>query len=348
MKKKIKKIGLHEPKFTSKEIKYVKEAISSTWVSTSGNYIDKFEYNIKKFVGTKYAIACINGTVALQISLLVSGVSKGDEVIAPSITFIAPINAIKYNNAEPIFMDANKNFNIDESKTIKFINEETIFKNGTTYNKKTKKIIRAIIIVHVFGFPCEVEKLVKLCKKRNIKIIEDASESLGSKYKNNYLKNRMTGNIGDISCISFNGNKIITSGSGGIILTNNKRLADRARYLIFQAKDNSLRYIHNDIGYNYSQTNIQAALGLAQLEKIRHILKNKRLLHEIYCKEINNINGLSIIKEFKESKPNYWLNILKVDKTQYKKNKEYLLKKFHKHNIFVRRPVWQPNHLQKK
>ena len=339
-------ISLHEPKFDEKEIRYISECIESTWVSTSGKYIDKFEDKIAKYIGVKYAVACINATVSLQVSLLVSGVTDGDEVIAPSITFIAPINAIKYNNAEPIFMDSDKYFNIDQEKTIDFIHNETSFKNGYTYNKKTKKIIRALVIVHIFGFPCEVEELVKLCKKRNIRVIEDASESLGSRYQNGYFDNCYTGNVGDISCISFNGNKIITAGSGGMILTNNKRISNKVRYLVRQAKDNSIKYIHNEIGFNYAQTNIQAAIGLAQYKKFREILSKKILLHKKYNNQVSLIKGLNIVKKSKNMKPNFWLNILDIDEDLYKRSRDDLIQIFHKKKINVR-PIWLPNHLQK-
>ena len=270
----MKKISLHEPKFNGNELKYLKDCIKSTWVSTSGKYINKFEKKILKYTKSKYAIACNSGTSSLHISLLVAGVKTNDEVIVPTLTFIAPINAVRYVNATPIFMDCDNHFNIDEKKTIKFIEKETYFKNGFTRNKSTNKIIKAIIVVHVFGNAANVFKLLKLCKKRNIKIIEDASESLGTFYKKN---KKHTGTVGDIGCISFNGNKIITSGSGGMILTNKINYNKKIRYLIKQAKDDNLNFIHNEIGFNYAQTNLSAGLGLAQFENIKNILKKRNI-----------------------------------------------------------------------
>lgn len=339
-------ISLHEPSFNGNEIKYIEECINSTWVSTSGKFIDKFETALKKYLNTKHAIACISGTASLHISLLVVDVKKGDEVIVPTITFIAPINAVKYVGAEPVFMDVDNFYNIDQNKTIEFISKHTIFKNGFTINKKNKKIIRAIILVHTFGNPCSIDKLRSLCKKRNIKIIEDASESLGSKYTVGNLKNKFTGTIGDIGCISFNGNKVITSGSGGMIMTDSLKLAKKARYLIKQAKDDNLNYIHNNIGYNYGMTNIHAAIGLAQFENLKKILKFKKILYKSYLEKTKSIEGINIAMTPNYAISNHWLNIIQVDKNLFGKDKNSIIKDFIKKNIFVR-PIWFPNHLQK-
>ena len=212
----MKRLSLHEPKFQGNELKYLKKCIQSTWVSTSGEYIEKFEKRIATYTKSKFAVACNSGTSSLHISLLMAGVSHNDEVIVPTLTFIAPINAVSYVNANPIFMDCDQYFNIDIKKTIEFINNETLFKNGFTINKKTRKKIKALVVVHVFGNAVALAEIQKLCKKRNIKIVEDCSESLGTFYRNK-KKSRHTGAYGDLSCISFNGNKVITSAAGGII-----------------------------------------------------------------------------------------------------------------------------------
>ena len=270
-------ISLHQPFFKGNEKKYLLKCLDSTWISTSGSLIKKFEEKIKKFTKTKYSTACINGTSALHICLKICGVKKDDEVIAPSITFIAPINAIKYCNAEPVFMDSDNFFNIDVDKVINFLNKNTYIKSNHCYNKITKKRISAIIIVHVWGNLVNLDSLILICKKKKIKIIEDASEALGSFYSKGKFKNKHAGTIGDVGCLSFNGNKIITSGAGGMILTNKKSLSKNAEYLINQAKDNSKYYIHNEIGYNFRLTNLHSAIGLAQLEKINEILKIKKI-----------------------------------------------------------------------
>ena len=341
-----KPISLHEPVFNGNELKYLSQCIKSTWVSTSGYFISKFESKIASYLNVKNAIACNSGTASLHVSLLVCGVKRNDEVIVPTITFIAPINAVRYVGADPIFMDSDEYFNLDEDKTIEFIKNCTVFKKGNTINLKTKKIIRAIILVHTFGNPCKIKKLKSLCKKRCIKIIEDASESLGSKYNKSYLKNQFTGTIGDIGCISFNGNKIITAGAGGMIVTNNNIFAKKIRYLIKQAKDNDFEYIHNEIGYNYSQTNVQAAIGLAQFEKLDKILKWKKSIHNSYSRLLKDNKNFTIYSTPSYSESNYWLNILRIESLK-KIDKIKLMKLLIKNGIYVR-PIWQLNHLQKE
>lgn len=333
-------ISLHEPRFHGNELKYLTQCIKSTWVSTNGEFINRFEKEIQSFTKSKYALYCINGTHALQVSLLVAGVKEGDEVIVPTVTFIAPINAISYNNASPIFMDSDNYFNIDENKTIEFIKKNTSFKNGLTFNKRSKKIIRAIIIVHTFGNAAKVDELIKICKKRNIKIIEDASESLGTVYKKNKAH---TGTLGDLGVISFNGNKIITSGAGAMILTNKKNLYKKLKYLIYQAKDDGYNFIHNEVGFNFAQTNLNAALGLAQLEKIKGILIKKRRLFAKYSAVINQTKNYNIYNVPHYSENNHWLNILKVKSEQ----KKIISKRMLEQKIQIR-PIWQLNHLQKK
>jgi len=338
-------IHLSEPSFNGNEIKYLKDCINSGYV-TSGKFVNKFENAISKYVGAQYAVACINATSALQISLKLAGVNYGDEVIAPSLTFIAPINAIAYNGASPIFMDSDKFYNLNEKKTIEFIENKTYYKNNCTYNNKTKKKISALIIVHIFGNAVKFDKLYNLCKNRNIEIIEDASESLGTFYNDSYNKKKHVGSKSKLSCISFNGNKIITSAGGGMIITNKLNLAKKARYLISQAKDHAVNYIHNAIGYNFRMSNIHAAIGLAQFEKIDIILEKKRKIREFYINNINKIPGLNIAETPNYAINNNWINVLQVNQNIYKKNKIQIINKLKRNNIEVR-PVWYLNHLQK-
>jgi len=244
-------IPLSVPSLNGNELQYVKECIDKEWVSSAGKYVDLFEQKIAEYTGAKYAVACVNGTAAIQVSLRLAGVNPGDEIIVPSLTFIASINAVAYNNATPIFMDADEYYNIDVEKTIEFIENETVFKNGCTYNKSTDKKISAILPVHVWGNACLFDELVSLCKKSNIAIVEDACESLGTFYNDGKFSGKHPGTIGKLGSLSFNGNKIITTGGGGMILTDDKELAERAKYLTTQAKDNPIRYVHDEIGYNF-------------------------------------------------------------------------------------------------
>ena len=273
-------IGLNEPTISGNEWKYVKECLDTGWVSSAGKYVDLFEEKISEYTKAKYTIACVNGTSALQVSLQLAGVKQNDEVIVPTLTFIAPVNAIAYNGASPVFMDADDNYNIDVEKTIDFIKNETVFKNEFTYNKTTDQRISAIIPVHVWGNAVWLDELINLCEERGIAVVEDASESLGTAYKSGKYKGKHTGTIGKLGCLSFNGNKIITTGGGGMILTNEKKLADKARYLTTQAKDDPVRYIHDELGYNFRLTNIQAALGVAQLEQLTEFLERKKIIHK--------------------------------------------------------------------
>jgi perosamine synthetase len=274
------------------------------------------------------------------------GVGPGDEVIVPSLTFIAPVNAISYNNARPIFMDSDEYYNIDINKTIDFLENETFFKSGFTYNKKTKNRIAAIIPVHMWGNAVDLFDLIPLCKKKNIFVVEDASESLGTVYKKDYFSKKHSGTFGDIGCISFNGNKIITSGGGGMIITDNQIFADKARYLTTQAKDDPIRYIHNEIGYNFRLTNIQAALGVAQLEKLSLFLKRKRKVFKTYKANLDKMDGLKISDVPNYADNNHWMTVLKINIESYGIDREQVMK-FLQNKSIQTRPVWAPIHLQK-
>ena len=342
----IKNIGLHEPYFVGNEKKYLLKCIKDNWVSSAGKYVDLFEKKICQFTKSKNAVAVLNGTIGLQMGLILAGTKKDDEIIVPTITFVATVNAIKHAGAEPIFMDTDKNFNINQSKCIEFILNNTIFKNSFTFNTSTGKKIVALMIVHTFGNAANFDKLFKICKERNIKIIEDAAESIGTKYIKGKFKNKHTGTVGDFGVISFNGNKTITTGNGGVILIKDSYLTKKARYLITQAKDKQLAFIHDEVGYNFRLSNICAALGVAQIEKINIILKKKKKINTYYKNKINVINGLSILESPIYANNNNWLNVMKVNKNVYKKNAESLLYILNKNGIQAR-PIWKPNHQQK-
>jgi len=361
-------VPLSVPSIKGNEWKYIKKCLDTEWLSSIGKYVEIFEKKIAEYTRAKYAIACVNGTAALHISLILAGVQANDEVLVPTLTFIAPINVIKYCGAFPIFMDADKYYNLDTKKTIEFILNKTELVNGelsnennrhrnqklkitnhkkrVTVNKKTGRRISAIIPVHVFGNAVWLDDLYEICKERNIKIIEDATESIGTLYTKGNFSSKHTGTIGELGCLSFNGNKIITTGSGGMILTDNEEYAKKARYLTTQAKDDKVRYIHNEIGYNYRLTNIQAALGVAQLEQLPKYLKIKKENYTFYKKEIDQIPGLHLAEVPEYAENNYWMYSLQIDKNIYKKDREELMNHLSDQGIQTR-PVWYLNHLQK-
>lgn len=339
-------VPLSAPSLQGNEWQYVKECLDEEWVSSAGKYVDLFEQKIAEYTGSKYAVACVNGTSALHLSLKLVGVEPGDEVITPTLTFIAPVNAIAYNRANPVFMDADKYYNLDQEKTIDFIKKGTVFKDGFTRNKKTGNRISAIVPVHVWGNAACLDELVPLCVERNIPIVEDASESLGTFYSTGKFKGRHTGTIGKLGCLSFNGNKIITTGGGGMILTDSEELGEKTRYLTTQAKDDKIQYIHNEIGYNYRLTNIQAALGVAQMEQLLKFLQRKKEIHMQYLSKIKNIAGLKLTKTPDYANSNYWLNILQIDEKIFGEDRKILMARLENKGIQTR-PLWHLNHLQK-
>lgn len=340
-------IRLNEPTLFENEKEFLANCIDTNWVSSNGKYVKKFERYLQKFLNIKYSQSCVNGTSALHLALKTLGVKENDEVLVPTLTFIATINVIKYCNANPVFFDSDNYFNIDSEKLIKFLNNNTIFKKGYSYNKDTGRIIKSIILVHVWGNACDIFDIVKECKKRNIKIIEDASESLGTYYKTKSNKKKYTGTIGDIGCFSFNGNKIITSGGGGMIVTSNYKYYLKTKYLSNQSKDNDLTYEHNNIGYNYNLSNLNAAVGYAQCLNLKKIIKQKNKVRNIYLKKLKNKKNIYLNPTPDYSVNNNWMNILRFREKKTLKQILNIISKLNKKNIQAR-PVWKLNHLQKE
>lgn len=337
-------IGIHEPDINKDDQRHIFATMKSKWISTSGQEIIKFENKIKNFLKSNFVICTNSGTSALHIAIKLLRPSPGDEILVPTITFVSPINAVLYNNCSPIFFDCKDNLNIDEDKVIEFLEKKTISikkKNKTfTINRNTKKRILALVVTHVFGQAVELSKLINICKKKNIKIIEDAAESFGSKYYCEAYKKIFTATLADIGCLSFNGNKIITTGSGGAIVTNNKKFYEKAKYLCSQAKNDGTKFIHNEVGYNYKMNNIQASLGISQINRIKKILKKKKQIIKWYQKYIKK-NAVVINNLNQQS--NNWLALIKFTK---KIHMDLVLNFFKKKSIQVR-PIWYPNHLQK-
>ncbi len=327
---------LHEPLLKGKEIIFVSDTIKRNFVSTAGEYVNRFEKAVKKFSKSNHAIAVVNGTQAIFVSLKVLGVRKDDEVLVPALTFVGTVNAISYIGAHPHFIDSSwENFGVNCDKLEKYLSKNAQIIGNRCINKSTGKVIKAIVPVHIFGHPCDIEKVIKISKKFKLAVVEDAAEALGSFHKKKHL-----GTFGDIGCFSFNGNKIITTGGGGMIITNQAKLAKKIKHLTTTAKlKHKWEYIHDEVGYNFRMPSINAALGLAQLLKLRTFLKAKRKLFYKYMKVLKDINGISLFKEPKNAKSNYWLQTLILDKKNSKfKNK--ILKEFHKKKVFSR-PTWQ-------
>jgi aminotransferase in exopolysaccharide biosynthesis len=326
-------IPLHEPKFIGNEKKYLNDCIDSTFVSSVGKYVDSFEKEFAKIVGSKYAIATVNGTAALHISLLLANVKQDDEVITQPLTFIATCNAISYIGAKPIFVDVDLDTLGMSPKSLEdFLNNNCEIKNNNCINKTTGKTIKACVPMHTFGHPCRIEEIKDICDKWNITLVEDAAESLGS-----YYKEKHTGTFGKVGAFSFNGNKIITSGGGGVIVTDDEALAKRAKHLTTTAKiPHPYEYVHDEIGYNYRLPNINAALLVAQLEQLEKFLASKRDLATKY-KELFANENITFIEEPKNSKSNYWLQaVLLNDITQ---RNEFL--EFTNKNSVMTRPIWK-------
>lgn len=331
-------IPLSVPNLKGNELKYVSNAINSEWVSTGGPYVIEFEEKISKYVNSIGAVSCQNGTAGIHIALKVCGITKNDEVIVPTLTFIAAVNPVKYVDAYPVFMDCDDNLIIDPKKIRKFCEKECTFLNGELKNKKTKRNVKCILVVHVFGNMANMEEIMEIASIYNLKVIEDATEALGTYFINGKYKNKYAGTIGDIGIYSFNGNKIITTGGGGMIVSNNIEVLKHAKHLTTQAKTNEVYFTHDEIGYNYRMTNLQAAMGIAQLEQLEKFIEIKKCNYDIYKKEINNIPGLKILDFNVDIRPNYWFYSLYINE-KYILNRDTVIEYLMKNNIQTR-PIW--------
>ena len=328
---------LHAPVFRGKEREYVNDAINSTYVSSVGAYVDRFEKELANFTGSKFAIAMVNGTNALHISLLVCGVKEDDEVISQSLTFIATANAISYIKAHPVFVDVDKDtLGMSPSSLENFLeNNAAIKADGYTYNKNTGRKISACVPMHTFGFPNRIDEIEKICKDWNIELVEDAAESIGSYYKNIH-----TGNFGKVGVFSFNGNKTITCGGGGAVITNDETIAKKIKHLTTQAKvPHRWDFVHDSIGYNYRMPNLNAALACAQLEMLPEFLLSKREL-AIRYQVFFSLTPFTCLKEIDNAKANYWLNVILV--SDLKERDEFL--EFSNSNNVMTRPAWELMH----
>jgi perosamine synthetase len=325
-------VPLHEPKFIGNEKKYLNECIDSTFVSSVGKYVDKFEEEFAKKVGSKYAIATVNGTSALHISLILADVKQNDEVITQPLTFVATCNAISYCGAKPVFIDVDLDtLGLSPNSLKIFLEENCVIKDAQCINKKTNKIIKACVPMHTFGHPCRIEEIKNICQEWHICLVEDSAESLGS-----YFQGKHTGTFGQLGAFSFNGNKIVTSGGGGVIVTNDEVIAKKAKHITTTAKvSHRWEFVHDEIGFNYRLPNLNAALLVAQLENLDKFLNSKRELANIYENFFKTLN-IDFIKEPKNAKSNYWLQAIMLEG---KKQRDVFLE-FTNNNGVMTRPIW--------
>ena len=326
-------IPLHEPIFSGNERKYLLETIDSTFVSSVGAYVDKFEFMLAELSKTKKAVAVVNGTSALQVALRLSGVGTGDEVLTQALTFIATINAIIYNGASPVFIDVDLDtMGLSPHAVENFLEEFGDLRNGICFNKKTNKRIAACMPMHTFGFPVHLDELIRICDKWNVPVVEDAAESIGSEYKGMPI-----GSFGKLGVFSFNGNKIVTCGGGGAIVTNDLHLGIKAKHLTTTAKvPHAYEYVHDDIGYNFRMPNLNAALACAQLEQLDGFIENKRILASEYSSYFKSI-GIKFRTELPNTKANYWLMSIELGN---KIERDLFLKSTNDAKVMTR-PIWQ-------
>ena len=338
-------IPLSVPNFGGHEKEYVNEAVVSEWVSTGGSKVADFEKAIADYVGMPRAVACNSGSSGLHLAAMVAGIQRGDEVIVPSLTFIAAVNPVtRYMGAEPVFIGCDDSLCICPDAVEEFCRDRCEMRDGALYNKTTGARVRALVAVHVFGNMADLPRLTEIARRYNLVLIEDATEALGTRYTSGPFAGRMAGTIGDVGVYSFNGNKIITTGAGGMVVSNHPDWAEHAKHLSTQAKSNELQFFHDEVGYNYRMTNLQAALGLAQLEQLEGFIAHKHARWQQYKDALDGVNGYRILG-FREdcTRPNKWFYSLYL--TDERHDRDTLIQKLHEQSIQTR-PVWALIHQQ--
>jgi perosamine synthetase len=335
-------IPLSTPVIQGNEWRYVKECLDTNWVSSVGPFVDRFEGAIAARVGTRFAVATVNGTAALHVALLLGGVKPEDEVLVSTLTFIAPVNAIRYVGAWPVFIDADPDYwQMDPSVVVDFLERGCRWHDGALHNRLTGRRVSAVIPVHILGHPVDLDPILEVARKYGLKVIEDATECLGAMYRG-----RPAGSFGDIAAFSFNGNKIITTGGGGMLVTSNEEWARKAKHLTTQAKDDPEEYIHSEIGYNYRLTNLLAAMGCAQLEQLETFIAAKKRIANRYAEGLQSLPGISIMKEAPWASSVWWLYTVLIDNAVFGTGSRQLMRFLNSKSIQTR-PLWQPIHLSK-
>lgn len=332
-------VALHQPCIAGNEWRYVKECLDTGWVSSAGTFVDRFEKMLAEVTGARRAVAVINGTAALHICLRAAGVQPGDEVIVPTLTFIATANAVAYCGATPHFADSEvATLGLDPRKLEDYLRDTAEIRDGACFNRRTGSHIAAVLPMHTFGHPVDLDSLNEVCNRFSLPMVEDAAESLGS-----YYKGKHTGNVGRLSALSFNGNKIVTTGGGGAVLTNDEELGRRVKHVTTTARlPHPWAFVHDQVGYNYRMPNINAALGCAQLEQLPDFLRSKRALSERYQSLFADVPGVRFVTEPADSRSNYWLNCILLDR-EFASQRDALLQATNENGLMTR-PAWTLMH----
>ncbi len=338
-------IPLSVPNLRGNELAYVTEAIEAEWVSTGGSFINRLERELAAYLGMAQAVACQSGTAGLHLALQLCGVGAGQEVLVPTLTFIAAVNPVRYCGAEPVFLDCDDSFCIDPVKLDTFCAACDRAADGSLINPATKKPITALVVVHVFGNAADLERIMDTAARYRLKVVEDATEALGTRYETGRYTGRFCGTIGDFGVFSFNGNKIVTTGGGGAMVSTHPELLAKAKYLSTQAKDDELYFVHGEVGYNYRMTNLQAAVGVAQLEQLETFIGTKRRNFELYRELVASLPGIQLSPFRESTRPNYWFYSLIIDAAVSGIDRDGLMHALHAANI-QSRPVWKLNHEQ--
>lgn len=339
-------IPLSVPNFEGNEEKYVTDAVSQGWVSTGGAYVDALERKIAEYAGAIGSVACQSGTAALHMSLVECGVKQDDMVLVPTLTFIAAVNPVKYVNATPVFMDCDDSLCMDPVKVEEFCENECTYADGVLKHNASGKKIKAIIVVHVFGNMADMEAIMEIAHRYNIKVIEDATEALGTVCQYGNYTGKMAGTIGDFGAYSFNGNKIITTGGGGMIVSQNKKSLEHLKYMSTQCKDDAHFYIHNEIGFNYRMTNVQAAIGVAQMEELEEFITRKNKNYALYCELLSDAKNGYILPFRENIRSNKWFYSFVLDKDVCNKPVKEYIGELQEQKVQTR-PIWGLIHEQK-
>ena len=336
----LKPVPLCVPQIQGNEWKYVKECLDTGWVSSVGSFVDQFELAVSRYVKARHAVATTCGTAALHVALLLAGVEPDDEVLISDLTFIAPANAVRYVGAWPVLIDVDPDYwQMDPERLEQFVENQCIWRDGALRNRITGRRVRAILPIHILGHPAPMKPILEIARKYGLRVIEDATESLGAQYEGAEV-----GHLADISCFSFNGNKLITTGGGGMLVTDNEEWARRARYLTTQAKDDPLEYIHREVGFNYRLTNVQAALGVAQMELLDCYVESKRRIASVYENAFQSLAGIYPMRQALWARSVYWMYTIVVREAECGVSSRQLMRACSSVGIQTR-PLWQPLHL---